>query len=172
MSRMLVAVLGVLSAIALVVVQFTPWGGIDQGGFEVNAYTWKLEMSAEGFFGSGEFSDKQGWYSDEVEENEESDADHSDLTKIRIAIPLLGAGLLLAAVGALLAFLGRGPSPLLLLVGGVLTAVATVLFGLALDSMFDSDQDWGASFYLAIAASAMALVGGIVGMVGGTRSSS
>lgn len=153
---------------ALVVVQFLPWGGVSESGFDMDAYTWKMEMSGE--FGGFDFSNKENWYTGEFDDDG-MDVDDSDLTKIRIAIPLIGAGLLLAAVGGLLAFLARGPVPLLLLIGGILTAVGTVLFALAVDSIFDSDQDWGASFYLAIVASALALVGGIVGLAGGGRGS-
>ena len=171
MSRTLVAVLGVLSAIALIVVQFLPWGGVDQMGFNMDAYTWKMELAGE--FGGFDFSDQESWYSDEIDNQDEGDqaADDADIMKIRFAIPLLGAGLLLAAVAALLGFLSRGPAALLLLIGGILAAIGTVLFALAVDSIFDSDQDWGASFYLSIAAAAMALVGGIVGLAGGRGSS-
>lgn len=172
MSRMLVAVLGVLAAVALVVVQFLPWGGTEDFGFRMDAYTWKAEMSGE--FGGFDFSNKENWYTGdfEGEGDEGMEIDDSDLLKVRIAIPLLSAGLLLAAVAGLLAFMSRGPAALLLLIGGILAAAGTVLFALAVDHMFDSDQDWGAAFYIAIAASAMALIGGIVGLAGGNRGAS
>lgn len=174
MSRILVAILGVLSAIALVFVQFLPWGGVSQSlfgaSFDVDAYTWRMQASGEGF--GGDFEDSENWYTGDFDEDDEEDgssADDADLMKIRIAIPLLSAGLLLAAVAAILGFMARGPGALLLLIGGIVVAVGTALFALAVDSIFESDHDWGASFYLAIAASAMALIGGIVGLVGGGR---
>ena len=172
MSRTVVAVLGVLAAIALILVQFLPWAGVEADGFggsaQSTAYTWKTEGSFSGFGFSG--SDKTSWYSDDLQDDDGETP--SEVQQIRIAIPVLLGGLLLVAVGALLAFLARGPGALLILVGGILAAIATGLFGFALDGMYDSDQDWAASFYLAIAASALAVGGGIVGMAGGRGASS
>lgn len=172
MSRTIVAILGILAAVCLALVQFLPWGGTSNSFFgasaDVDAYTWRMEVSGEGF--GEEFSDKENWYSGEFDDAEDEDDDFETyLMEIRIAIPFLMAGLLLCAVGAILGFMARGPSALILLLGGIAATVATVLFAIAVDGMFDSDQDWGASFYLGIAASALALVGGIVGLAGGNR---
>jgi hypothetical protein len=170
------AVLGVLGAVALVLVQFFAWGGIsteggsafgfDFPGTSVDAYTWKMKAEAGGN------TEKESWYSSDLEaedDDEDSDEHNANLLKIRIAIPLLMAGLVLAAVGGLLGFLARGPYGILLLVGGILAAIGTVLFALGVDGFFDSDQDWGPSFYLAIVACAVTLVGGVLGLVGGRR---
>lgn len=170
MSRTTVAILGTLAAVCLVLVQFLPWGGTSDSFFgasaEVEAYTWKMEVSGEGF--GSDFSDKENWYSGEFDDAEEDEEEFDTyLLQIRIAIPFLMAGLVLCAVGAIVGFMGRGPSALLVLLGGIAATVATVLFAIAVDGMFDSDQDWGASFYLAIAACALAIIGGIVGLAGG-----
>ena len=164
--------LGVIGVICLVLVQFLPWGGISEFGFEGNAYTWEMEFRGEGaFFGEEEFSESESWYSEEIEDGEGESAPDEDVTKIRIAIPLLLAGLLLIALGAVLGFTLRGRAAgVLLLLGGVVAAVGVVLFAVAVDSIFESDQDWGAAFYLAIAGSALGLLGGVLGLVPGAKS--
>lgn len=169
MSRTLVAVLATLAALALVLVQFLPWGGVSGSvfgaSFSGDANTWTMETSGSGF--GSDFSDKENWYTGDFEDAEEDDEEfRTYLMQVRIAIPFVIAGLLLSAVAAILAFMARGPSALLLLVGGIAATAGTILFAIAVDGMFDSDQDWGPSFYLGIVASALALIGGIVGLAG------
>lgn len=173
--RTAAAIVGIIGALCLVFVQFLPWGGVEGSGggftFRSEAYTWRMESSGSGSFGGfGEFggSDKVNWYSDEAHDGE--DEQDADVLKVRIAIPLLLVGLLLGALGGLLGFLARGPAAgVLLLVGGVLAAAGTVLFAIAVDGLFDSEQDWGASFYLAIAGSALGLVAGVLALAPGGR---
>lgn len=168
--RTAAAIVGIAGAVCLVLVQFLPWGGVEEsgGGFSVSgkAYTWRMESSGSGSFGGfGEFSDSDStnWYSDEAHDGD--DGQDADVLKVRIAIPLLLVGLLLGALGAILGFVTRGPSAgVLLLVGGVLATAGTVLFAMAVDGLFESDQDWGPSFYLAITASALGLVGGVLAL--------
>lgn len=165
--RTTAGVLGALAAVALVLVQFMPWGGVAGSAFgttfKADAYTWHMEASGSSPFGSG--SDKTNWYDDEVDDDEDT---AGDVTNIRIAIPLILAGLLAVALGGILAFVTRGGAAgAVLLVGGILAAIGTTLFALGVDGLFDSDQDWAASFYLAIAASALGLVAGVLGLAGG-----
>ena len=174
--RTAAAIVGILGALCLALVQFLPWGGVEEsgGGFTVSgkAYTWRMESSGSGSFGGfGEFSesDSTNWYSDEAHDGDDDQDAH--VLKVRIAIPLLLAGLLLGALGGLLGFVSRGAAAgILLLVGGVLAAAGTILFAMAVDGLFDSEQDWGASFYLAIAASALGLVAGVLALAPGARS--
>lgn len=168
--RTTAGVLGVLAAVALVLVQFLPWGGVSAsfGGFggSSEAYTWHLEASGTAFGQTS--SDRASWYSDDVEDDDSDE----EVRQVRIAIPLLLGGLALAALGGILALATRsGAASILLMLGGILAAIATLLFSLALDSLFESEQEWAASFYLAIAGSALALVGGVLGLVAGNRGS-
>jgi hypothetical protein len=167
--RTVSSILGILAAVCLVLVQFLPWGGVEAGGFggsaESKAYTWRTEGSFSGFGFSG--SEKESWYSSDLEDDGEVPA---EVAQIRIAIPVLLAGLALAAIGGILGITMRGPaSGILVLLGGILAIVGTAMFAMAVDSLYDSDQDWGSSFYLAISASVLGLVGGILGVVPGAR---
>lgn len=162
--RTTASTLGIIGAVCLVLVQFMSWGGVSGSFFgatyDVDAYTWHMEASGDSSFGSG--SDKTNWYADDDERDEEADG---EVAQIRLAIPLLLVGLVLAALGGILGFSHRGgPIGFLLLIGGILAAVGTIMFALAVDSLFDSDQDWGASFYLALLASTLILVGGVLAL--------
>lgn len=153
-----------MAAVAFILVQFMPWGGVSGSVFGAtfsgDAYTWHMEASGSGFGASG--SDKTSWYDDEADDDAE-DTEH--IANIRIAIPLLLGALVLLAVGALLAFVTRGAAAgALMLVGAVAGTIGTILFAIAVDGLFDSDQDWGAAFFLAIGGSALGLASGVLGL--------
>src|SRR5689334_3948515 len=127
-ARTVAAVLGLLSALALILVMFMPWGGVESSGFGANVQatvsTWNYEQ--KGSFGGFEGKEKASWFSDEVEDDDEANVDHADVVKARIGIPCLLLGLLLVALSCLLAFMGKGPAPLLMLLGGLFVAAGTV----------------------------------------------
>ena len=156
------ALCAVVGAICLVLVQFLPWGGVSEsgGGFsaEVTSYTWKAESS--GSFGGFGGSESHGWY--------DNDADDADgVGQIRTAIPFLLAGLVIAAIGAVVAFGRSAAGPIVVLVGALVAAVGLVLFAMGTDTFYDGEQDWAASFYLAIAGCALAILGGVLGLMAG-----
>lgn len=154
----------VAGAVCLLLVQFLPWGGIEtEGGSafgfsfpgaEVTSYTWRLEANGE----------KADWYDD--------DLDGSDgVGTLRTAIPFLLAGLAVTAVGILLSF-GRGVAgTVVTLAGGVIAIVGLVLFATGTNTFYDDQQDWAASFYLAIAGVSLACIGGVLGLVSANRAS-
>jgi hypothetical protein len=172
--KMLSGTLGIVGAVCLLLVQFLSWGGVAaEGGTvfgfdfpdsEVDAHTWTMKARA------GDDTHSESWYSDEMEDDDEGDDDDPGLTQIRFGIPFLLAGLVVTALGSILALAARGGSgAIVLLVGGLLAAAGTTLFILGVSQMFDGAQEWEASYYLAIAGSAVAVLGGVVGLVGQNR---
>lgn len=164
--RTVAAALAALSLVMLIAVQFVPWATATTSAFGFTAKatvtTWEAEMDASGFGSDG--SDSHGWYSDDAD-----DADGID--QIRMAIPFILGALVLALVATLLGFLMAGAGgPIVTLIAALAAIAGTVMFAMGVDSFFgDTNYDWAASFYLAIAASTMLLVGGIVGLVGGNQ---
>jgi hypothetical protein len=169
--KLTAGVLGILGATCLLLVQFLSWGGVSQEGgqvfgfsfpdSEVEAHTWHMEARA------GNNEHKESWYSDEMEDDGE---DQEGLSEIRIAIPFLLGGLIVTALGAVLALAARGGAgSIVLLVGGLVAAAGTTLFILGVDQMFDSAQDWSSAYYLAIAGCVLAVLGGVLGLVGQNR---
>lgn len=168
--RLTGGVLALVALVCLVLVQFLPWGTQSQssGGAraEVTAYTWESEMTAS-FLGTSS-SESHGWYSSEWDDAD--DDQKSAVTQIRIAIPILLAGLVLTAAGGLLFFLaGGGAGAIVTTIASLATVAATWLFAASLDDLFEGNQEWGASFYLAIVGSGLALLGGILGLVAGNQ---
>lgn len=177
--RAVSSLLSGVAVLALVVLQFVPWANVEQEGgstpdmtyfgytvegttwpdSEARATTWNLE------YRFGERESDMGWYSDEVEGD---DGPGDGLKLIRVAIPFLLAGLAAALVGGLLILLMRGiAGPVTALVGGALLAVGTAIFANGVDEVFDgSDYTWLAGLYLAVAACALTLAAGVVGLLG------
>ena len=164
------AVFAVLAAVLLLLVQFLPWGGVSQSGgstfgftygsSSVDSYTWHVHAR------SGSNSQNSNWYS--------SDQDDSDgIGNIRAGIPMLLAGLVIVALGALLAFVLKGPAgPIVLLVGALVFATGLIFFAMGTDAFYSSNQDWGASYYLGIVGGSLALIGGVLGLVAGNAQTS
>lgn len=157
--KLAAALTAAVGALCLLLVQFLPWASLSFSGFgaesEVEVSTWKATSS--GSFGGFSGDESHGWYSE--------DADDADgVGQIRTAIPFLLAGLVVTAIGAVLGF-GRGPGAVVMLVGGLVALVGLVLFAMGTDAFYDSEQDWGASFYLAIAGTTLAILGGVLGLM-------
>lgn len=171
------AALAGVAVLAMIVVQFAPWaefetsgssgggsfGGFDFPGFDfdmtLTSFTWGAESTVNGQ------SEHTSWY--------DGDMDDSDgIGALRTAIPVLLVGSIVVLVGALLAAARPGSAgPVLTLAGGVLLAIGTTLFAIGTDSFYDTaDYAWGASFYLAIVATALALGGGILALMAGNSS--
>lgn len=157
------ALLAAVGALCLVLVQFLPWGGVQTEGFsgfgfdfpgaEVDSYTWQVDANGQ----------NEGWYSGDMD-----DADGVGM--IRTAIPFLLAGLVVTTLGAVVAFARANTGGIVSLVGGILALTGLVLFAMGTDTFYDSNQDWAASFYLAIAGTALALVGGVLGILSSNAS--
>lgn len=153
-----------VGALCLLLVQFLPWAGVETEGFsgfgfdfpgaKVDSYTWQMDANGQ----------NEGWY------NEDFD-DSDGIGMIRTAIPFLLAGLVVTAIGAVVCFLRASTGGLVTLIGGVVALVGLVLFAMGTDSFYDSNQDWGASFYLAIAGTVLGLLGGVLGLLSGNASS-
>jgi hypothetical protein len=138
----------------------------------MKAYTWELEMDFSGlaaFFGGGGDGSGDGsanWYSEDLDHDDGGTS--SDVTMVRFAIPALLGAMLLATIGAAMAFATKKRAgPALVVAAGGSAAVGTILFASGLHGIFDGDPAWQPSFYLAIAASVLLLAGGIVGLVTG-----
>lgn len=176
--RLTSAILCGAAFLALLALQFLPWanvrseGSTMEGGtyfgftapdvtipaMEVRLSTWDLETR------SGGREHDLGWYSDDLEDD---DGDDTGLTLIRVAIPLLLAGLAAVLVGGLLTLLMRGiAGPVVALVGGVVATVGTILFANGVDEVFEgADYSWLAGLYVAILACALAVAGGVLGLL-------
>jgi hypothetical protein len=165
------AVFASVAVVALVLVQFIPWGGFEtQGGSmfgfsfpgaEADANMWSMKVS------SGGNSDSTSWY--------DSDADDTDgIGQIRAGIPILLVGLVLALAGALATFGTRGGlGPILTMSASIVLAIGIILFAVGLQKAFDgSSFSWGPSFYFAITAASLLLVGGILGLMSGNQAKS
>lgn len=152
------ALLAAVGALCLLLVQFLPWGGIEvEGGSafgfsfpgaDVDSYTWELQANSE----------DEGWYSDDLDGEE-------GVGQIRTAIPFLLAGLVVTAIGAIVAFVRSGPGGIVVVVGSLLALTGLMLFAMGTDAFYDSEQEWGAAFYLAIVGTALALIGGVLTLV-------
>lgn len=169
--KMTSGALGILGAVCLLLVQFLSWGGVAQEGgsafgfsfpdSEVDAHTWNLKAR------SGGDEHSESWYSDDLEDDDEETA---GLTQVRIAVPFLLGGLIVAGLGAVLALAARGGAgAMVLLSGGILAAIGTTMFIIGIGQMFDGEQDWAASYYLAIVGCVLAVLGGVLGIVGQNR---
>lgn len=157
------AVFALIATVLLLLVQFLPWAGTSRSGSgfssSADAYTWNVHGSSG--FANFHNSGTSSWYS-----SDEKDAD--GIHNIQAGIPMLLAGLVIVGLGALLAFLVKGPAgPVVVLVGALVFAAGLIFFAMGLDAFFSSDQSWEASFYLAIVGGALALVGGVLGLVAG-----
>jgi len=172
--KMTSGALGIAGALCLLLVQFLSWGGVSQEGgsafgfsfpdSEVEAHTWSMQARS----GSDEHS--ESWYSDDMEDDE---GDTPGLAQVRIGAPLLLGGLIVAGLGAVLALAARGGAgAMVLLAGGILAALGTTMFILGVGEMFDGEQDWAASYYLAILGCVLAVLGGVLGLVGQNRQAS
>jgi hypothetical protein len=166
MSRLAAAVLALVGAVALLVVQTNvPWAERSSGNEQTTARTWGETSSGNGFLFS--YSGAKGWY-----DSGWSDQDRNAVQQLQIAAPLLLAGLALLLVGSVLAFSGPGSSGAgVALVGGLVAAGATVLYYLAIQDLFDNNASWQGGFTLAIAGCVLGLAGGVVGMATGSRRS-
>lgn len=166
--KLAAALTAAVGALCLVMVQFLPWASVSGSAlgatFEQTSYTWKTD--AEGSFGGfGSGSESHGWY--------DSEADDADgIGQIRTAIPFLLAGLVVTAIGAVLGFGRTGPGGVVMLVGGLVSLAGLVLFAMGTDTLYDGDQDWGASYYLAIAGTALAILGGVLALMSSNASGS
>lgn len=150
-------------AICLVLVQFISWGGIETEGGEVfgfsfpgaeiDSYTWHIDANGE----------TEGWYS--------NDFDDSDgIGQIRTAVPFLLTGLVVGTIGAILAFGRTTAGPILILVGALVSLTGLVLFATGTQALYDGEHEWAAAFFLAIAGTALTLVGGVLGLMAGNTS--
>jgi hypothetical protein len=168
------------SVLLLLVLQVLPWAhvkvepttvpGFGAYGFSSPSYTvgggtgtattWNLQWSSD----NGANHD-EGWYSSDLTDG---GGDHTDVYLIRAAIPILLAGTALGLAAALATFLSRGAlGPVLGLAAALLLTVGTILFANGADELFEgSPYIWLAGFYVAIAACALALAGGVVGLAG------
>ncbi len=164
------AALGAVAVLALVVVQFVPWATYEVSnsfaGFDfdasIEAGTWKV--TAE----SGGGAQDESWFSDDAKEYSPGE---SDLTLIRIAIPVLLAGLVTALVGCLLTLTTRGAGAVVTFIAAGLTIAATVLFAVGLEDFYgDAAHKWGVSFFLAIGTCALLLASGVTGVMQNSRS--
>lgn len=168
--RLTAGILALLATVCMILVQFLPWASQSMDGFgassKTSAYTWEAQSKGSAFGFSG--SDSTGWYSGDWDDAD--DEQRNAVAQLRIAIPLLLVGLIVVAIGALLFFVMGGSSAAIVTTVAALVCIAgTWLFAHGVDRLFSSDQGWAASFYLAIAASALALLGGVLGLVGGNR---
>ena len=171
--RTLAAALSGLAVVLLVVVQFTPWASyhLDGGSFtfpggaisgsdsDIDAKTWEVKYSSNGG------SDTSSWY-----DSDNNDAD--GIGQIRAAIPILLVGLVAGLAAMIVGLTVKGVvGPILALVAGLVTAAGIVLFAMGISSMWDGlDYQWVAAFYLAIAAAAALVIGGVLGLASGNRS--
>jgi hypothetical protein len=131
------------------------------GGGTGTATTWNMKWTS----GNGASRD-EGWYSSDMTDG--NGGDHNDVYLIRTAIPLLLAGAALGLAGALVTLLSRGIlGPVLGLAAALLVVVGTVVFANGADEFFEGiHYTWLAGFYVAVAACALSLAGGVVGLVG------
>lgn len=167
MSRTITAVLALLAFVALLLVQFMPWSNQHASGFgataDSTAFTWGKQDTANSYFWTG--GQTKSWYDSDWNSDQQNAVD-----QIRIAIPLLTVATILLLVGSLIAFSDSWTGGAILsLVGALVGAGAAWLFSVAINDLYNGNQVWQTSFYLAIGGTVLGLAAGIVGLATGNR---